>query len=154
MRPSRRTALALSAAVTVVAGAAVVIWLIHSSRNPAETATVAAAYLAAVAIAITLLMPLGPWWWKGRGGSAAQVSTQRQVAAAADWLGEATASRWRLEAIGRRIVTPAPATVRWRWAADVVTAPLVEVATPPAPGRVLRRCLTSGGRASCWGPGW
>jgi hypothetical protein len=38
------------------------------------------------------------------------------------------------EATGRRIVTPAPATVRWRWAADEITAPRAEVTTPPAPG--------------------
>jgi hypothetical protein len=114
MRPSRRTALALGAAVLVVAGAVVAFWLIHFSRNPAETATVAAAYLTAVAIAITLLMPVGPWWWKGRGGAAAQVRMPGQVRAAADWLAEATGSRWRLEAVGRRIVTPAPATIRWR----------------------------------------
>lgn len=60
--------MALIATVVVVAGVAVVFWLIHSSGNPLETATVAGAYLAVVGIAITLLMPLGPWWWKGRGG--------------------------------------------------------------------------------------
>ena len=47
---------------------------------------------------------------------------------------EASAYRWRLEATGRRIVTPAPATVRWRWAANEVTVPRLEVATSPAPG--------------------
>ena len=134
MRSSRRTALALIATVMVVTFAAVVFWLVHSSRNPAETATVDAAYLAAVGIAITLLMPLGLWWWKGRGGAAAHVSTQKQVAGAADWLAGATADRWRLEATGRRIVTPAPATVWWRWAPDEVTASRLEVTTRPPPG--------------------
>jgi hypothetical protein len=133
MRASRRTVLALSVAALVVAGAAVVVWLIHSGRNQAETAIVAAAYLATVAIAITLLMALGSWW-KGRGGAAAQLSRQAQVAEAANRLAEATARRWLQEAIGRRIVTPAPATVRWRWAADEVTAPRAQVARPPAPG--------------------
>ena len=38
------------------------------------------------------------------------------------------------EATARRIVTPAPATVRWRWAADEITAPRLDVTTPPAPG--------------------
>lgn len=134
MRPSRRTPLALSAAVLVIAGAGVVFWLIHSSRNPVDAATVAAAYLAAVTIAITLLMPLGPWWWKGRGGGAAHVNSQAQVAAAADWLAGAIADRWRLEATGRRIVTPAPARVRWHWAANEVTSSRSEVTTPPASG--------------------
>jgi membrane protease YdiL (CAAX protease family) len=121
MRSSRRTALALIATVMVVTFAVVVFWLVHSSRNPAETATVDAAYLAAVGIAITLLMPLGLWWWKGRGGAAVHVSTQKQVADAADWLAGAMVARWRLEATSRRIVTPAPVTVWWRWAADEIT---------------------------------
>jgi hypothetical protein len=44
MSSSRRTALALIATVMVVTFAVVVFWRVHSSRNPAETATVAAAY--------------------------------------------------------------------------------------------------------------
>src|ERR1017187_1613889 len=134
MRSSRRTVLALIVMVVVVGSVVGVIWRIHSSRNPVDTATVIAGELAAVAIAVTLLMAMGAWWQKGRLGAAAQVSTPAQVAAAADRLAEVMASRWRLEATGRRIVTPAPATVRWRWAADEVSAPRLEVTTPPAPG--------------------
>ena len=133
MRLSRRTAVALIAMAVVVAAAVGVIWRIHSSKHPVDTATVYAGYLAPVAIAVTLLMALGAWWWK-RWGAGAQVSTPAQAAAAADRLAEVMAARWRLEATGRRIVTPAPATVRWRWAADEVTAPRLEVATPPAAG--------------------
>jgi hypothetical protein len=43
-------------------------------------------------------------------------------------------ARWRQEAAARRIVTPAPATVRWRWAAEGVAAPRSEVTRVPAPG--------------------
>lgn len=134
MRPSLRTAFALIATVVVVGFVVGVIWLIHSSRHPVDTATVYAGYLAAAAIAVTLLMAVGAWWWKGRQGAAARVSTPEEVAAAADRLADLMTARWRQEATARRIVTPAPATIRWRWAAEEVAAPRAEVTTPPAPG--------------------
>lgn len=133
VRSSRPTALALIATVVVVAPVAAVVWRIHSSRHPVDTATVYAADLGAAAIAVTLLLALGTWWRKGR-GAAARVSTPAQAAAAAGRLAELMAERWRREATSRRIVTPAPATVRWRWAADDLTAPRPEVTTPPEPG--------------------
>ena len=134
MRPSWRTAFALIATIMVVGSVAAVIWLIRSSRHPVDTATVYAGYLAAVAIAVTLLMAVGAWWWKGRQRAAARVSTPEQAAAAADRLADLLTARWRQEATARRIVTPAPATIRWRWAAEEVAAPRAEVTTPPAPG--------------------
>ena len=134
MRSTQRNTLALIAILAVTTVVVGLIWQIHSSRNSAETATVYAGYLAAVAIGITLLMAVGGWWQKSRVGAAVQVSTPVQVAAAADRLAEVMTSRWRLEAAGRRIVTPAPATVRWHWAADEVTALRLEVTTAPAPG--------------------
>jgi hypothetical protein len=66
VRPSSRTTFALIATVVVVGSVMAVIWLIHSSRHPVDTGTVYAGYLAAVAIAVTLLMAIGGWWWKGR----------------------------------------------------------------------------------------
>ena len=134
MKPSRRTALALIATVVVVGSAVAVIWLIHSSKNPVDTATVYAGYLAAVAIAVTLLIAVGAWWRKGGQRSADRVCTSEQAAAAADRLAELMTARWRQEAIARRIITPAPATVRWRWAAEGVAAPRAEVRKLPAPG--------------------
>ena len=74
MRPSWRTAFALIASIVVVGSVVAVIWLIHSSRHPVDTATVYAGYLAAVAIAVTLLMAVGAWWWKGRQRAAARMS--------------------------------------------------------------------------------
>lgn len=134
MRPLLRTTLALAATFVIVGSAAVVIWKIHISKHPVDTATVYAGDLAAVAIAVTLLLALGAWWWKGERNTALQASTPSQVTSAADRLAEMVADRWRQEATRRRIITPAPATVRWSWAADDLTAPRQEVTIPPAPG--------------------
>jgi hypothetical protein len=134
MRSSQRTALALPAAVSVIGFVAGVFLLVHSSKNQVATATVYATYLGAVTFAVSLLMTLGTWWLKGREKTAAHVSTREQVCAAADWLAEVIADRWRLEAAARRIVTPAPATIRWRWAADEVTVRRLDVIATPAPG--------------------
>jgi hypothetical protein len=134
MRSSRRTALALPAAVLLIGFVAGVFLLVHSSRNQVATATVYATYLGAVTLAVSLLMALGTWWLKGRESAVARVGTREQVCAAADWLAEVIADKWRLEAAARRIVTPAPATVRWHWAAPEVTAQRLDVTAQPAPG--------------------
>jgi hypothetical protein len=133
VRFSRRSVLALIAASGVFLSAAAVIWRVGSSADQVSEATVYAAYLAAAALAVTLLMAVGAWWQKGR-RAAAQAGTPSQVAAAADRLAKVMADRWRREAIARRIVTPAPATVRWHWALDELAAPPRELALPPAPG--------------------
>lgn len=134
MRSSWRTALTLIAAFSVVTFVAVVAWRINYSRHPVDTATVGAADLTALAIAVPLLMALGAWWWKGRSEAVAGVSSQEQATAAADRLADVMAERWRREASRRRIVTPAPATVRWRWAADDLATSRVDMATLPVPG--------------------
>jgi hypothetical protein len=57
---SRRTALALATTVVVIAFVGGVFWLVHSSRNQVDTATVYAVYIAAIALAIPLLTALAP----------------------------------------------------------------------------------------------
>ncbi len=84
--------------------------------------------------AVTLLLAVGSWWRRGRPQAMTGVSTSAQVTAAAERLAEVMSDRWRREAARRRIVTPAPATVRWRWAAGNVTVPRMDVTMPPAPG--------------------
>jgi hypothetical protein len=44
------------------------------------------------------------------------------------------AAFWREQVRQRRIVTPAPARVRWQWAASDIAAPRAHVVTPPVPG--------------------
>lgn len=134
MRPQVRSVLALLGVVLVIAAMLAVHLLIHSSKNPVNTATVWTGDFGAAAIAVPLLTLIIAWWVKNRGGTAAVGGTSAQVAAAADWLAEAVAARWRREAVDRRIVTPAPATVRWRWAAAELTAPRQEVMEPLVSG--------------------
>lgn len=123
---------ALAAAILVVGFAVGVILRIYSSKQPVNTATVYAGYLAALTIAVTLVMAVGAWWSKGHRG--AEVNTPEQTAKAADRLADLMTARWRQEATLRRIVTPAPVTIRWQWAAEEIGAPRIEVATSPAPG--------------------
>ena len=126
--------LGLLGAVVVIAAVLAVHWFIRSSKNPVDTATVWAGDFGAAAIAVPLLTLIVTWWLKNRGGTAVAAGTLAQVTAAANWLAEAAAARWRREAADRRIVTPAPATVRWRWAADELTAPRQELMVPPVSG--------------------
>jgi hypothetical protein len=129
----RRTTLALVVTAGVVAFVVWVVWRINSSKDPVNTANVLAGYLAAVALGVTLLMALGTWWWKGV-RAAPEVGAMAQAAAVADRLAEVVADKWREEAKRRRIITPASATVRWRWAADDISGTRSEVTVPPAPG--------------------
>jgi len=57
-----RSAFALIVTIVTVGSVVGVVWLIHSSANPVNTATVYAGYLAAAAIAVTVLIALGAWW--------------------------------------------------------------------------------------------
>ena len=133
--PFRRNVLTLILATVVVAFVPCVFWLVHSSRNQTDTATVYGTYIGGAALAVTLLLALGTWWADGRRrDSAVRSDTSRQVSAAADRLAQDTAEKWRLEAARRRIITPAPATVRWRWAAQDVAASKLEVSRPPTAG--------------------
>lgn len=106
----------------------------HSSRSPVNTATVVAADLAAVALAVAILTPVGSWWRSGR-RTAAAAGSASQAAAAADRLAVEMAGRWKQEAARRRIVTPAPVRVRWRWAAGLSARE--DVTAAPAPGAGL-----------------
>jgi hypothetical protein len=115
--------------VAVIAVMVAVVVRIQSSRHPVDTATVYSGDLAAVAIAVTILLAVAGWWRKN--GPRLGATSAAQAAAAAERLAEVMADRWRREATIRRITSPAPMTVRWRWAAAVVTA---DVATPPVPG--------------------
>lgn len=137
-----RTVLLLIAVVVVCGGTAAVIVSVHSSKHPVDTATLLAADLAAGALAITVLTPVGAWWRKGRQSDAVQASTPSQVAKAADRLAGQVTDQWQQEATRRRIVTPAPVAVRWHWATDMATRQ--DVTATPAPGAGPRPLPGSG----------
>lgn len=82
-RSRHRDAIALLGAFVLVA-----VWIVReisSSDNPADSATLYAAYLGAAALTVPLLVVLVQWWWKGRRAQAAP-ATAEQVMAAADQL--------------------------------------------------------------------
>jgi hypothetical protein len=120
----------MSAVALIPGFVSAVIWRVQSSRHPVDAATIYAADLAAVAIGITLLSGTWAWWKRGPGA----VGTPGQVSAAADRLADEMRQRWLQEAAARRIVTPAPATVRWRRSAEDSTDPSCEAASLHAPG--------------------
>jgi hypothetical protein len=128
-----RTVFLLVGAVLIAGLVAAVVWRIHSSRRPVDVATVYAADLAAAAIGITLLSGMRSWWRGGR-RPGTLVGTPGEVTAAADRLADEMSHRWRQEAAARRIITPAPATVRWRWAASDSSAARGDVTTPGLQG--------------------
>ena len=134
MSSFRRTLVACGGLVLIVAGAAAVILKIHASRNPTETATVISGYVSILLLVVGVAPSLLIWWWRGRSARVARQSTPEQLDAAADMLAEQVASRWRREAIRRRIVTPGPIPVEWRWAGDAVAAPMLEIAERLPPG--------------------
>jgi len=86
------------------------------------------------AILVAVLAEALNLWLGDRAETAAPAGASAPVAAAADKLADQMDTRWRQEAAQRRIITPAPATVRWGWAADELAVPRPEVARPPAPG--------------------
>ena len=112
MRSGRRTALTLIAIAAVLAGIAVVLWNYRHSKNPVDAATIYGWYLAVVSLAITLLMGVTQWWSKGRHSAVPHVTTAAQIRAAADWLAEASASKWQQEAAARRMIYQATGQTR------------------------------------------
>lgn len=129
MGSRRRDAVALIGALVLVAGSVWIVREIRTSENPVNSATVYAAYVSVATLIVSLLAYLILWWWKGRKATA--VPTTAQVTAAADQFAQSMLDTWSREATERRISTPAPARVRWRWGPAEVTSSLVGVSTVP-----------------------
>lgn len=129
----RRDAIALIGALVVLSALIWTMWAVRTSDSPATTATEYGAYLAAATLAVTLLAFLSKWWWKGRQATAAP-TTAAQTIAAADQLADRMLSTWRQEAAERRISTPAPVRVEWRWGPQDIAPPLEHLTTGPAAG--------------------
>jgi len=121
----RREAVALCAVPAVVAATVLALVSTHYSFVARATAVIPLAW-AALAGIVT-------WWLRGRDARAVG-TTAAQADTALIWLAGETASRWRQEAVTRRIVTPAPASVRWRWATEELSIPVRDAAAMPPPG--------------------
>ena len=73
------------------------------------------------------------------------------MSAAADRLAEEMIDEWQREARRRRIVTPAPMAVRWRWL--TIGMPLEDASVPPASGSGPPAIPDAGGRSEVFGSG-
>ena len=140
-----REVVALCAVTAVVAAA--VLALVSNHHSFVDRA------VAVVPLAWAALAGIVTWWLRGR-DARAMGTTGAQADTAVAWLAGEIADRWRHEAAARRIVTPAPASVRWRWAAEELSVPVRDAAAAPALARVLCRCPVLPGRLSCSRRGW
>jgi hypothetical protein len=129
----RRDAIALISALVLVAVSVWIVQKIRTSTDPVNSATVYAAYLGVATLMVSLLAFLIPWWWKGHRATAT-AATEVEVTAAADQFAQRMLDSWRQEAKNRRVSTPAPVRVRWRWGPAEVTTLRTEVITAPVTG--------------------
>ena len=150
VKPSTRGLVAMSAGIAISAATVVTILIIHSSKNPVNTATVLAGDAAVLALAATLLTVIINWWRKSSQESDRE-GTSSRISAAADRLAEEMIDEWQREARRRRIVTPAPAAVRWRWLTSGM--PLEDASVVPASGSGPPAIPDSGGRSEVLGSG-
>jgi hypothetical protein len=132
----RRRWLAAALAAALILGAVIAAaWMFTAGSGGSDEGLVGRANIvAALAALVTLLAMLGGVFrWAAPPRSAA-TPDRPQLDVAADELAEVMAGFWREQVRRRRIVTPAPARVRWQWAASDIAAPRAHVITPPAPG--------------------
>ncbi|MET0425192.1 MAG: hypothetical protein ABW046_15015, partial [Actinoplanes sp.] len=120
---SRRGALVM---VLVGACAVAVAWMFLGSRADdglVDNANVVGGVAGAAALALAVLA----WWPRSAPGPDRPVG--ERLDQAAEYLAAETLSYWQRQAKDRRITTPLPATVRWRWAAPTVAAPAEQIRT-------------------------
>ena len=139
---TRRTAVALCA----VSALAAVIYLIFKYESPVYIAPT----VGAISLVSSILVLVYNYWSKGHASDPGETPAPEQIAAAADWLSGAVAGSWRKEAAARRIVTPTPVSVRWRWAGDLSPWEAGKLPVPGAgpralPGSGLPDCLLTSG---------
>lgn len=96
------------------------------ARDRGTAATVVQAYAAVAA----LVAPCALWLWRRRtvGGDVLDGALPR----VADVLAEQVRLQWSGVAAARRLITPTPVPVRWRWSARLVTGPVTEAVGDPS----------------------
>jgi hypothetical protein len=127
---------ALVAALVFGAVVAAAVWMFTADRGESDQALFGRAnVVAALAGLLTVLAVLGGVFrWAAQPRPAATPPAAARLDGVADQLAEVVAGFWREQVRRRRIVTPAPAKVRWQWAASEIAAPRAHVIAPPAPG--------------------
>src|ERR1700759_4379136 len=126
MKQLVRTVLALLALAVL----AIVVVLVFRYQSRASVITA----FTVGPLAWTALAAIDLWSLKGGHGGVGRATTPEQAGAPAEWLAGKTVVRWRQEAGARRIVTPAPASFRWRWGPDTLTLSPGEAVLAPPPG--------------------
>ena len=122
------------AAIVLVgcAGVVAVVWVFRGSAandTVVRNATVAGGIAAVLALLASLV---GLWPGRQRARSAAGAVSTEMIAAAIEYLAGETLRYWQAQARDRRITTPAPAAVRWRWADKDVAPPPNDLSTTGA----------------------
>jgi hypothetical protein len=110
----------------VVAGLAGVVWM-FTGRVAGEAVIGNAQVLGGLAGVAALVVAVRVWWPKGFRGAAAGPVPGGQMQAAVEYLAGETLRYWQRQAHDRRITTPSPASVRWRWAGQDVAVPAAEL---------------------------
>jgi hypothetical protein len=129
----RRRWLAAALAAALIAAVA---WMFGAGSGGSDQALVGRANIvAALAGLLALLVVLEGRFRRGTEPRHPATPAQPQLDVVADQLAEVMAAFWREQVRRRRIVTPAPARVRWQWAASDIAAPRAHVITPPAPAQ-------------------
>lgn len=111
----RRSTIALALAGCL----ACLVWIFTgrgTSQDQVSNANVAGGVFSVLAFALTVAL-----FWRGRAKKPGV--TEAQLQAAQQYLARETLRYWRVQAKDRRITTPSPARVSWKWASEEVAAP-------------------------------
>jgi hypothetical protein len=110
-------------------------WMFAGGEDGASTVVGRANIVGAIAgVLAVVAVAGGALRWAARPPADASLSAPAMLATAADRLAETVTATWQEQVRRRRIVTPAPATVRWRWAESDLASPREHVVIPPAAG--------------------
>jgi len=126
--------------VTLGGCASTVAWMYsgqHAGAGLVGNANVVGGLAGVCALAVTAVALL---WVREAGTTPAD--TERKLEAAVDFLARETLSVWQTQAKARRITTPSPALVSWRWAGRDVAAPVTELAPGQRPALLTKGEIT------------
>jgi hypothetical protein len=135
-RRRRWLAAALAAALIIGVVMAAVAWMFTAGSGGSDEGLVGRANIVAALTGLLAFLTVlgGVFRWAAQPMPAPTTPAPAKLDVVADELAEVMAAFWREQVRRRRIVTPAPARVRWQWAASDIAAPRAHLITPPTPG--------------------